>query len=354
MLGINIGIDLGTSSVIVYVDGKGIVLSEASATARETQTGKVFAIGNKARGMIGRTPDSITVIKPLRDGVISDFTAAQVMLRYFLQKILGNKIFKPNLIICMPSTVTDLEKRTLLDMATSSGAGRACLVAEPLAAALGAGVEWGRPKGVMVVDIGGGTTDVAVITMGAISVSKSVRVAGSSLDDAIIRYVRRERNMIIGELTAEDIKKKIGCAHMRDAEIAIQVKGKNYLTGLPSYFEITTTEVFLAIREQLAQIVETARQVLEVTPPELSADISETGIVLTGGGALLTGIDGLIKKKTGIKTVVANDPVNCVAKGIGYALKRMDILEENGYLFKTRGEVTGLSEGTPKGYESYE
>lgn len=339
MLGINIGIDLGTSSVIVYVDGKGIVLSEASVTARETKSGKMLSTGTRAYRMIGRNPDSVIVTRPMKYGVISDFTATQAMLRFYLQKICGNKIFKPNIVICMPSTVTSLEKRTLLDLATSSGAGRACLVEEPLAAAFGAGVAFNKPKGVMVVDIGGGTTDIAVITMGCISVSKSVRIAGSVFDDDIIRYIRRERNMIIGEITAEEIKKKIGCAYMRDAEIAVQVKGKNYFTGMPDYFEITTTEVFLAIREHLEQIAESVREVLEITPPELSADISETGIILTGGGALLRGMDKLIAKKTSVKTVVADDPVNCVARGIGCALKHMDILEENGYLFKTREDI---------------
>ncbi len=340
MLGINIGIDLGTSSVIVYVDGKGIVLSEASVTASETKSGRMLWTGLKAYRMIGRNPDSVTVTRPLKNGVISDFTATQGMLRFYLQKICGNRIFKPNIVICMPSTVTSLEKRTLLDLATSSGAGRACLVEEPLAAAFGAGVAFNKPKGVMVVDIGGGTTDIAVITMGSISVSKSIRIAGSTFDDDIIRYIRRERNMIIGEITAEEIKKKIGCAHIRDAEIAIQVKGKNYFTGMPDYFEISTTEVFLAIREHLQQIAEGVREVLEITPPELSADISETGIILTGGGALLRGMDKLIEKKTKIRTVVADDPVNCVARGIGCALKHMDILEENGYLFKTREDIS--------------
>jgi rod shape-determining protein MreB len=339
MLGINIGIDLGTSSVIIYVDGKGIVLSEDSVTAIEPKSGRMISVGAKAYKMIGRNPDSVAVTRPMRYGVISDFTATQSMLRYYLQKICGNRIFKPNIVICMPSTVTSLERRTLLELATSSGAGRACLVEEPLAAAFGAGVAFNKPKGVMIVDIGGGTTDIAVITMGCISVSKSIRIAGSAFDDDIIRYIRRERNMIIGEVTAEEIKKKIGCAYMRDAEIAVQVKGKNYFTGMPSYFEVSTTEVFLAIREHLEQIAESVREVLEITPPELSADISETGIILTGGGSALHGMDKLISKKTGVRAVVADDPVNCVARGIGCALKHMDILEENGYLFKTREDI---------------
>ncbi|MCR5485225.1 MAG: rod shape-determining protein [Clostridiales bacterium] len=349
----NIGIDLGTSSVIVYVDGKGIVLSEASVTASESNSGKVISIGSKAYKMIGRNPSSISVTRPLKNGVISDFTATQCILRYYLQKVCGNRIFKPNIVICMPSSITGLEKRTLLDLATSSGAGRACLIEEPLAAAFGAGVEYNNHKGIMVVDIGGGTTDIAVITMGSISVSKSIYVAGNAFDDAIMRYVKRERDMIIGEITAEEIKKKIGCAYMRDAEIAIQVKGKNYISGMPEYFEITTTEVFLALREQLEKIAEGIRSVLEITPPELSSDIAESGIILTGGGSLLRGLDGFIFKKTGIKTVTAHDPVNCVARGIGTALGHIDILAENGYLFKTREDITGRNEDVTSELESF-
>ncbi len=344
MLGINIGVDLGTTSTIIFVEGKGIVLSEPTAAAYEKATGKMFATGKKAYGMVGRTPDSIKVVLPMKDGVVSDFTVTQNILRYYLQKICGNMVFKPNIIICLPCSVTNLEKRTILDLATSSGAARACLIEEPLAAAIGAGVEINHPKGVLVVDIGGGTADIAVITMGSIAVSNSIKVAGNAFDDAIVRYFRRERDILIGVRTAEKIKSKIGCAYLREAELAIEVKGKNYITGMPARAEITSTDVYLAIREQLEYIGEAVRTVLEATPPELGADISESGILLTGGGALLKGMDIMIERKTGIKTKIADDPMNCVANGIGKVLKNLDILADSGYLFKTGEEVRGYRE----------
>jgi len=344
VLGINIGVDLGTTSTVIFVEGKGIVLSEPTAAAYESSSGRMLAAGKRAYNMVGRNPSSIKVVLPMKDGVVSDFTVTQNILRYYLQKICGNMVFKPNVIICLPATVTNLEKRTILDLATSSGAGKACLIEEPLAAALGAGVDISHPKGVMVVDIGGGTADIAVITMGCISVSKSIKVAGNAFDDAIVRYFRRERDVLIGERTAEKIKMKIGCAYLREAELAIEVKGKNYISGMPARLEISSTDIFLAIREQLEYIGEAVRSVLEVTPPELSADVSESGIILTGGGALLQGMDVMIERKTGIKTRVAEDPLNCVAKGIGKVLKNLDILAESGYLFKTGEEVRGYKE----------
>jgi rod shape-determining protein MreB len=344
MLGINIGVDLGTTSTVIFVEGKGIVLSEPTAAAYESSSGRMLAAGKRAYSMVGRNPSSIKVVLPMKDGVVSDFTVTQNILRYYLQKICGNMVFKPNVIICLPATVTNLEKRTILDLATSSGAGKACLIEEPLAAALGAGVDISHPKGVMVVDIGGGTADIAVITMGSISVSKSIKVAGNAFDDAIVRYFKRERDVLIGERTAEKIKIKIGCAYLREAELAVEVKGKNYISGMPARLEITSTDIYLAIREQLEYIGEAVRSVLEVTPPELSADVSESGIILTGGGALLQGMDVMIERKTGIKTRVAEDPLNCVAKGIGKVLKNLDILAESGYLFKTGEEIRGYKE----------
>lgn len=344
MLGINIGVDLGTTSIVIYVEGKGIVLTEPTAAAYDVFTDKMIAVGLRAYKMKGRNPESIRVVQPMRDGVISDFTVTQQILRYYMQKICGNMVFKPNVIICMPSTVTNLEKRTILDLATSSGAGRACLMEEPLAAVLGAGIDVAHPKGVMVVDIGGGTADIAVITMGSISVSKSIKVAGNAFDDAIVRYFRRERDVIIGERTAENIKMKIGCAYLREAELAIEVKGKHYITGMPVRAEVTSTDVYLAIREPLEYVGEAVRSVLEMTPPELASDIAESGILLTGGGALLQGMDVMINRKTGVKTSIAEDPLNCVAKGIGKVLKNLEILEESGYIFKTGEEVRGYKE----------
>ena len=241
MLGRNIGVDLGTASVIIYMEGRGIVLTEPSVVAYNTKTGRMCAVGKKAYEMLGRNPDSIRVIRPMKDGVVSDFTATRQMLSRFLTKVCRNAIFKPNIIVCMPSSITNLERRTILDMITAAGAGKACLIEEPLAAAIGAGSDLTHAKGSMVVDIGGGTTDIAVITMGSIAVSKSIKVAGNLMDEAIVRQVRRERDIVIGERTAEEIKKQIGCAVLPEAELAMTVKGKRYISGMPAMVEITST-----------------------------------------------------------------------------------------------------------------
>lgn len=342
MVGTNIGIDLGTTSIVIYVQNKGIVMSEPCAAAYEKKSGKLVAVGKRAWDMVGKNPDSIRVVRPMEHGVVSDFTATKHILRYFLSKICKNMVFKPNVVVCVPSMATSLEKRTILDLITSAGAAKACLIEEPLAAALGAGLKNNRPIGAMIVDIGGGTTDIAVITMGCISVSKSVKVAGNALDEAIIRQIRRERDVVIGEKTAEYIKRQIGCSYLRDVELGLTVKGKHFITNLPVNIEVNSTETYLAMRPHLETISEAVRSVLELTPPELSADIFESGIRLTGGGALLRGIDKMIEKKTGVKTFAADDPLNCVALGTGEALTHMDILSQNGYVFKARDEIGGL------------
>lgn len=344
MLGTNIGIDLGTTSTVIYVEGKGIVISEPSAIAYDSDTGDIIAVGTRAYEMYEKTPDCITVVRPLEDGVVSDFTATQHMLSWYLHKVAGYKFFKPNIVVCMPSGVTDLEKRTLLDIATLSGAGRACLIEEPLAAAVGAGIKMSNPSGTLVVDIGGGTTDIAVITMGSIAVSDSVKGAGNGFDRAIKNYLKRERNIIVGLKTAESIKKQIACARFRQDEITILAKGKDYITSLPTYFEISSAEVFLAMRESLENILNGIYSVLERTSPDLVSDIMKNGIYITGGGALILGIDEMIESRTGIRTIIADDPLNCVAKGTGMALKDMNILQNNGYIFKTREQVKGYSE----------
>ncbi len=346
MLGTNIGIDLGTTSIVIYVEGKGIVLSEPCAAAYEKSTGKLIAVGKKAGDMYEKAPDAIKVVKPMTHGIVSDFTATKHILRSMLSRICKNMVFKPNVVVCVPSMVTSLEKRTILDLITSAGAAKACLIEEPLAAALGAGLKSDRPMGTMVVDIGGGTTDIAVITMGCISISKSVKVAGNALDEAIARQIRRERDVIIGERTAEYIKRQIGCCRLRDAELGITVKGKHFITGMPVSIEVNSTETYLAMRPHLETIGEAVRSVLELTPPELSADISDTGIYLTGGGACLLGIDEMIRKKTGVKTYIADDPLNCVARGTGEALAHIDIISQNGYVFKARDEIGGLTPET--------
>ena len=343
MLGTNIGIDLGTTSIVVFVEGKGIVLSEPSVAAYEKESGKLIAVGKKAWEMLGKNPDSIRVVKPMEHGVVSDFTATKHILRFFLSKICKNMVFKPNVVVCVPSMATSLEKRTILDLVTSSGAAKACLIEEPLAAALGAGLKSDRPVGTMIVDIGGGTTDIAVITMGCISVSRSVKTAGNALDEAIVRQIRRERDVIIGEKTAEIIKKQIGCSNLRNVELGMTVKGKHFITNMPVSIEVSSTEAYLAMRPHLETIGEAVRSVLELTPPELSSDICESGIHLTGGGALLQGIDKMIQKKTGVKTTVADDPLSCVALGTGEALSHIDILSQNGYVFKARNEIGGLN-----------
>lgn len=344
MLGMNIGIDLGTTNTIVYVEGKGIVFSEPSAIAYDNETGSIMAVGKKAYDMFEKCPDSVRVIRPLENGVVSDFTATQHILKWFLKKILGFGIFKPNVIICTPSGVTGLEKRVILDLVTASGAGRACLMDEPLAAAIGAGFDVHDPEGIMIVDIGGGTTDIAVISMGNVIASESVRGAGNALDEAIRTYLKRERNIIVGRKTAEKIKKQIGCAMIRQDEVTILANGKDYVENLPTFFEVSSVEVFLAMSDELGKIVAAITKVLEEVSPDLMNDLTRNGICITGGGANIYGIAEYIEGQTGIKTYCAEDSLNCVAKGTGLAIKDMDYLENNGYVFKTREEIKGYNE----------
>ncbi len=343
MLGINIGIDLGTTSVIAYQEGKGIVLSEPSVVAFRKPAGKMIAVGKAAYKMIGRESRSVVVVRPMRDGVVSNFSVTEQLLRYVIMQICGSEIFKPNIIVSMPGTVTNLEKRTILDVITSSGAGRACLLEEPLAAAVGAGIDTLQPNGVLVVDLGGGTTDVAVITMGSMAVATSIRVAGNALNDSIYKYCKRERGVVIGEQTAEEIKTTIGGAVRRENQIAMMAKGKDYISGMPVEFEIDSDEVYYAIRENIRSILNAIHEVLERTPPELASDIMEEGILLTGGTALLFGMEEAVYASTGIKTRIADDPVNCVANGIGSVLSNMDSLENSGYLFLSREEIPGVT-----------
>ena len=343
MLGINIGIDLGTTSVIAYQEGKGIVLSEPSVVAFRKPAGKMIAVGKAAYKMIGRESRSVVVVRPMRDGVVSNFSVTEQLLRYVIMQICGSEIFKPNIIVSMPGTVTNLEKRTILDVITSSGAGRACLLEEPLAAAVGAGIDTLQPNGVLVVELGGVTTDVAVITMGSMAVATSIRVAGNALNDSIYKYCKRERGVVIGEQTAEEIKTTIGGAVRRENQIAMMAKGKDYISGMPVEFEIDSDEVYYAIRENIRSILNAIHEVLERTPPELASDIMEEGILLTGGTALLFGMEEAVYASTGIKTRIADDPVNCVANGIGSVLSNMDSLENSGYLFLSREEIPGVT-----------
>ncbi len=343
MLGTKIGFDLGTSTVLAYVEGKGIRIKEPSVIAYDTFTQKTKAIGAEAYKMIGRSPDSLTVVQPIRNGTVYDYDAVQIMLAYYIQKICGSQIFKPNVIVSVPSQVSDLDKRTILDLATSSGAARACVIEEPLVAARGANIEK-EFRGTMIVDIGGGTTDIAVITGGLVALSASIKVAGNSFDDSICRFARQEKNIEIGLVTAEKVKKEVGAVKVLDAELAVRAVGKDLTTKMPKTVEMTSNEVFKAVKSDVDSIVENIRLVLQETPPELNADISVNGIVLTGGGALLRGIDEYIENKLGIRTRCAENPVDCVINGIGYYLKNMDELEQNGYVFKTYQDINDFEE----------
>lgn len=326
----SIGIDLGTATVLIYIKGSGIVLREPSVAAIDKITGKVYAVGTAAQKMIGRTPGNIIAVRPLRDGVISDYETTEKMLRDFLSKVSFSRFFKPNIVLCVPSGVTEVEERAVLDVAMQAGAKRAYVIEEPIAAAIGAGIDISKPNGNMVVDIGGGTTDVAVISLGGVVASSSIKVAGDTFDDAIIKYIRKKYNILIGERTAETIKTEIGCVYPLEENLSMEVKGRSLISGLPNTFTITSAEVMEAISESALSIMDTIHNVLERTPPELVGDIATNGIVLTGGGALLGGIDKLVEEKTGIKAYVADDPTSCVAIGTGASLESMDIIQSAG------------------------
>lgn len=314
----DIGIDLGTASILVYAKGKGIVLKEPSVVAIDKDTKKIKAIGEEARLMIGRTPGNIMAVRPLRKGVISDYTITEKMLKYFIQKAVGKRTFrKPRISICVPSGVTEVEKRAVEDATYQAGAREVSIIEEPIAAAIGAGIDISRPCGNMIVDIGGGTSDIAVISLGGTVKSTSIKVAGDDFDEAIIRYVRKKHNLLIGERTAEDIKISVGTAYELPEIQKIEVRGRNLVTGLPKTVTVSSEEVREALKESISQIVEAVHSVLEQTPPELAADVADRGIVLTGGGSMLRGLEELIEEKTGINTMTAEDPLTAVAVGTG-------------------------------------
>lgn len=323
----DIGIDLGTASILVYVKGKGVVLQEPSVVAIDQNTNKFLAVGEEARNMLGRTPGNIIAMRPLKDGVISDYDVTQRMVKYFIQKALGKPMFKPRVIVCVPSGITEVEKKAVIDATMQSGAIKAYLIEEPIAAAIGAGIDITAPNGNMVIDIGGGTTDVAVISLGGIVVSRSIKIAGDEFDEAITKYIRKKYNMMIGERSAEGLKFSIGSAYPRKIEEYEDVRGRNLLTGLPMNVQVSSTDMLEALREPIQEIVETVHAVLERTPPELAADISDRGILMTGGGALLYGIDKLIQEKTGIEVIIAEDPISCVAIGTGKSLDWVEFLD---------------------------
>ena len=314
----DVGIDLGTASVLVYVRGKGIVLREPSVVAVEKITGNILAVGEEARRMIGRTPGNIIAMRPLRDGVISNYDITERLLNHFLRKVVGRRIFfKPRVVVCVPSGVTEVEKRSVIDATEEAGARHTYLIEEPIAAAIGAGIDISAPRGSMILDIGGGTSDVAILSLGGAVLSDSIKIAGDKFDDAIVRYMRKKHNLLIGDRTAEDIKIQVGSAYARAEESSMEVRGRNLVTGLPKTVTVTSEETREALREATAQIVEAVHSVLERTPPELAADISDRGIVLTGGGSMLQGLEQLIEEKTGITTMTADDPMTAVAIGTG-------------------------------------
>ena len=316
--GQDIGIDLGTATVIAYVKGKGIVLREPSVVAVDKNSGEVLAVGKEARRMLGRTPGSIVATRPLRDGVISDYTVTEKMIKYFIQKAMGKKSYrKPRISVCIPSGATEVEKRAVEDATYAAGAREVSIIEEPIAAAIGAGIDISRPCGNMIVDIGGGTADIAVISLGGTVVSTSIKIAGDDFDEALVRYMRKKHNLLIGERTAEDIKIKIGTCYPLPEPMTLDVRGRNLVTGLPKTVTVSSEETEEALREATMQIVDAVHSVLEKTPPELAADVADRGIVLTGGGALLRGLEELIESHTGINTMTAEDPMTCVAIGTG-------------------------------------
>jgi rod shape-determining protein MreB len=322
-----VGIDLGTANVLVYVKGKGIVIREPTVVAVERKTGQLLAIGEEARRMIGKTPGNIIARQPLKDGVIAEYAVTLAMLKYFLRKACGRwQLIKPDVVVSVPSNVNSVERRAVIEAAKEAGARRAFTIEEPMAAAIGAGLPISEPGGCMVVDIGGGTTDIAVISLGGIVVSDCVRVGGVKMDEAIARYIRREYNLMIGEQTAEQIKIRIGSAYKLPTEMTMEIKGRDMVAGLPKVIKITSEEIRNALAEPVSQIVERVKSVLERTPPELAADIITRGITLTGGGALLKGIDKLLQLETGIPVHVADDPLSCVGIGTGLALDMLHVL----------------------------
>jgi len=328
----DIGIDLGTASVLVYIKGKGIVLREPSVVAIDRNTNKLLAVGEEARRMLGRTPGNIVAIRPLKDGVISDYDITERMLKYFLNKVCGNRtfrFFKPRIMVCVPSGVTEVERRAVIDAAVQAGARATYLIEEPIAAAIGAGIDISKACGSMVVDIGGGTTDIAVISLGGIVVSNSIKVAGDKFDEAIVRYMRKKHNIMIGERTSEELKMNIGTVYPRVQEVTMDIRGRNLVTGLPMTITVSSTEMMEALEECASTIVEAVHSVLEKTPPELAADIGDRGIVMTGGGSLIYGLDKLLQEKTGINVIIADDAVSCVALGTGQALENIEALERS-------------------------
>lgn len=331
MLGQEIGIDLGTSTVLVYMKNKGIIDREPAVVAVDSTSGKLIAVGGEAQKMLGRTPENITAVKPLKEGVICDYSTAEKMLRHYINKAVGGSLIgafiKPKIIVSVPSNITEVEERAVIDAGLQAGAGRVMLIEEPLAAALGVGINVDEAKGNVIVDIGGGTCDIAIISLGSTVLSGSIKVAGDSFDDAIIRYIRKKYNVLIGERTAEQLKIKIGCVYKRDKLLAMEARGRSLVTGLPKTIQVSSDEILEALKEPAGTVVDAIRTLLEKTPPELIGDICRNGIILTGGCSQIYGMTNLIRRELDMKSVVADSPETCVAVGLGKAMEHPELLK---------------------------
>ena len=339
MPGLNIGIDLGTSTTTAFVQGKGIVLSESTAICYDSYDDEVVCVGNKAGEMSDKTPESLKLVKPITDGIISDFTSVVRILSHFIDELCKNNVFRPNVIISGPSGITSLERKAIVEAACSAGAGKVYVIDEPVISALGAGLSIENPHGVMVLDLGAGSADIAVITMGTVAYCSSLRLGGNTMDEAILQYVRRAKETIIGLSTAKKIKHTVGCANKRSEELVMFCNGKDHITGMPKTFEISSNEVYEALEDIIDEIFKGIVGVLEQVPPELYSDICSEGILITGGLANLPGIDTRLSEKLTIKVTKAADPEHCAAKGAGFMLRNMKKLEDHGYNFRSKENI---------------
>lgn len=336
----DIGIDLGTASVLVYIKGKGVVLNEPSVVAIDKNTGRLLKVGAEAQAMLGRTPGNIVAIRPLRDGVISDYDMTERMLKEFIRKVTGGfHLFPPRIMVCVPSGITEVEERAVIDAGRQAGARRVYLIEEPVAAAIGAGIDITKPDGHMVVDIGGGTSDIAVISLSGVVESASIKVAGDQFNESVVKYMRRKHNILIGERTAEQMKMEIGCVYPKEEEATIEIKGRCLMTGLPKTITVNSTEMMEAFEEPVERILEAVHNVLERTPPELVADISNNGIVMTGGGSLVRGFDKLVTARTGIHAMVAENAIQCVAEGTGKSLDSIQDMQDGTMNLSRRKQI---------------
>lgn len=342
MFGQNIGIDLGTEKITAFVEGRGIVFSEDNALAYDIYNDETYAIGNAAGEMAEKTPDALTVKRPVIGGVISDFSVMTEILSHYIGKLCEGKVFRPNVIVSAPSCITNLERKTVIEAACAAGAGKVSIIDEPIVSALGAGLSIDYPHGTMVIDLGAGTTDIAIITMGTVAYAASVKTAGNTMDEAIQQYIKKEKSINIGLATAKRLKHTVGCAYKRSEEIEIEATGKNYVTGMPELFNVSSTEIYEALKDQINIIFDAIVGVMEQSPPELYSDICHEGILLTGGVAKLPGLDKELSSRLGIKVRRAADPEHCAAKGAGYILKNMDEMEDHGYSFRMKESISGI------------